>query len=398
MFLHKTRALVAALCAVVFSACSQSSVPSNGTTVNSQGSTHQQASTTTADVRARDATSILKQDKKDVVIGSTVDPSNGDRGPHSLSVVKSNVGALKKGQLLACNFADKKRTPATGTTIELLNPTTGSSPTRFAQSSDIKGCTGVTISPESGFVYGTGLASGVLTAFNVKGVEQTTYGSPLEAPLSDIDVSCESGPLDDVAPNSCDYDAEYAFSSDAKTGSIVSAGVNTYASGFYLQVATGFATKGSGWAILGPTGLQYAHKGNVLYIADGVTNTVVKFSHASDLLTKNEIIVQSGGTKFTCAHKKTTCGSVVKAGSPLNAPIAMTLLPNGNLIVANGAPSTGGNELIEMTPQGQVLDTKVVDSGAAPAIFGLASSGSTDSDTVIFYADRNDNSVHELHS
>ena len=33
------------------------------------------------------------------------------------------------------------------------------------------------------------------------------------------------------------------------------------------------------------------------------------------------------------------------------------MLPNGNLIVAN----TGNNTLVEMTPKGQVLDTKVVE-------------------------------------
>ena len=108
-------------------------------------------------------------------------------------------------------------------------------------------------------------------------------------------------------------------------------------------------------------------------------------------------MVTPNGKKFKCAHKKTTCGKLIKAGSPLNAPIAMTALPNGNMIVANGAPASGGgNELIELTPTGQVLDTEVIDTGATPAIFGLASSGTSDKTTVIYYTDTNDNSVHEL--
>ena len=392
----KMRCLVGGLCLVGLGACSQSAVPSNSIAGASEALVQRMADVS-PDVRKYDTTSILKQDTKNVVIGSTVDPKNGDQGPHGLSIVKTSVGPLKKGQLLVCNFANSSGTPATGTTIEMLSPTPSSTPTQFAQNGDIEGCSGVTVSPLSGFVYGTGLTSGLLTAFNAKGVEQTTFGSPLEAPLSDIDVSCQSGPLSIVVSNSCDYAAEYVFTSDAKTGSIVSAGANSYASGFYLQVATGFATNdGSGWGVLGPTGLQYAHKGDVLYIADGVTNTVVKFTHASVLLVKNEIVVKPSGKKFKCVHKKTTCGKVVKAGSPLDDPIAMTLLPNGNLIVANGGPASGGDELVEMTPKGQVLDTEVVDPAAVPAIFGLAASGSKDSNTVVFYTDTNDNSVHEL--
>ena len=46
----------------------------------------------------------------------------------------------------------------------------------------------------------------------------------------------------------------------------------------------------------------------------------------------------------------------------------MTLPPNGNLVVAN---SKGGNKLVELTPAGTVLATKVVDSKQTPAVFGL---------------------------
>jgi hypothetical protein len=381
-----------AICAaiLVLSACSQSNAVPSGTSnaVPPQTSLARvPASSPSSDGSKHDTTSILKQDTKNVVIGSTVDPKNGDEGPHSVAVVKANVTPLKKGQLLVCNFENSSGTPGDGTTIELFNPTPSSSPTQFAQSNDIKGCAGVAASSESDYVYGTGLSSGLLVPFNTKGVEQKTFGSPLEAPFSDADVA-----------NKGLYSAEYMFASDAKTGSIVSAGINSYASGFYKQVATGFAVNsGSGLNVLGPTGISYYAKKNVLYIADGVTNTVVKFTKPNDLLTTNEIVVSSNGKSFTCAHKKATCGKLILAGSPLNEPVAMCALPNGNMIVANAAPASGGgNELIELTPTGQILDTEVVDSGSTPAIFGLASSGTADSNTVIFYTDTNDNSLHEL--
>src|SRR5579862_2483073 len=88
-----------------------------------------------------DNTSILKKLKKDVVIGSTVDPGNGDTGPHSVSIVQSTYG-LKKGQVITCNFANSGGTAGQGTTVDVLNPKVGSKPSTFVQSSKIEGCTG----------------------------------------------------------------------------------------------------------------------------------------------------------------------------------------------------------------------------------------------------------------
>jgi len=376
-----------ALCAtlVLLSACTQSSAVPNAPA--GDASQLVRSYTAPAAVEPADTTSVLKNLNTDVIIGSTVDPTNGDQGPHSLSIAKKSYG-LKKGQLIVCNFADSSGTPGNGTTIEVLNPQSGSAPTRFTQSNDIKGCAG-TASSYGNQVYATGLTSGLVAWFDQKGNEQATYKTDFKAPFSVADVG-----------GGGQYSSEYMFVSDVQTGSIVSIGTAGYGSGFYQQVATGFAVGGAsqtGWNTVGPSGLAYNHKKDLLYIADGENNTIVKFTHATALLTKNEIIVLPGGKKFKCAHKKTTCGKLVYSGSPLNVPVAMTLLPNGNLIVANTQPpSSGGNELVELTPSGIILDTKVVDPGATPAIFGLASSGTNDSNTVLFYTDTNDNNVHEL--
>ena len=150
---------------------------------------------------------------------------------------------------------------------------------------------------------------------------------------------------------------------------------------------------------LGPVRNQYnATKtgslcNDTLYIVDGVDNTIVAVSNASNLLEKNEIVVQSGGKKFKCLHPKSTCATLVYSGSPLNAPVASALLPNGNLIVAN---TQGGNELVELTPTGKVLDTKVIDTSSAAHVFGLLATGTSDSDTVLFYTDTGTNTLQEL--
>ena len=105
--------------------------------------------------------------------------------------------------------------------------------------------------------------------------------------------------------------------------------------------------------------------------------------------------MQKGGKTFKCKFPKTTCGTLVKAGSPLAAPVAMTILPNGNLIVAN----TGGsspNTLVEMTPTGQILDTKVIDKSTTPGIFALYATGTNDNDTALYFTDTNSNNLQEL--
>ena len=82
-------------------------------------------------IEPQDTTSILKKLKKNVIIGSTVDATNGDKGPRGFSVVNAPLGKLKKNQIVVCNFADTTGAAGKGTTIEQLNSTAGSKPTRF---------------------------------------------------------------------------------------------------------------------------------------------------------------------------------------------------------------------------------------------------------------------------
>ena len=43
-----------------------------------------------------------------------------------------------------------------------------------------------------------------------------------------------------------------------------------------------------------------------------------------------------------------------------------------------------------------MLDTKVVDTSKTSGIFGLAATGTKDSNTALFYTDTNTNTLHEL--
>lgn len=373
--------MVAAVILLAASGCETHAVPSSGG-VNPAA----QISNASANrSRPADTTSILKQLTKNVTIGSTVDSANGDQGPRALSIAPgSRKGVLSKGTLLVCNFADSSGVAGNGTTMEYLSPKPGSAPKRFFQSASIKGCDGTAIQPHNGYVYGSGLTSGKLIEIstNLK-VTKTYSGKLVDAPLGDT-----------AADHTQDFSPFFIYAGTTASGGLLSISVGFYGNGLATQVAKGFAVSKQSGQELGPSGMQYDLDLDTLYIVDGASNTVVAFSNASKLLDKDEIIVKPGGKTFKCKYPKTTCGSLVLSGSPLHAPVALTLLPNGNLIVANSQGTA--NTLVELTPDGQVLDTEVVDSSSTQGVFGLAAGGTNDNNTVLFYTDTNSNTVQEL--
>lgn len=327
-------------------------------------------------------TSILKTLKTNVVIGSTVDPTNGDKGGHSVSVVTAKFG-FKAGQVLVCNFEDKTGKAGAGTTLDVFDPTPGSKPVTVSQSSKLEGCSGSALTSING-VYLTAPTSGLLVPVNNKGKLGKAVGAPYKEPFSDVDAS-DPGL----------YAAEYIFGSDASTGGIISFSINDFGNKTPLEPISGFAVNHkTGWSMEGPGGLVYQpSKPNTdtLFVADAIDNTVVAFNNASELLLKDEVVVKKGGKTFDCKYPKTTCGTLIHSGKPLDGPVAMTLLPNGNLIVANT-----NNTLVELTTAGKVLDTEVVDKTKTPGIFGVAAATVKGVGTVLFYTDANSNDLHKL--
>jgi hypothetical protein len=363
---------------VALSACNtMSTVPSNNLSVG------EALNLTSAGPSPIDNRSILKTLKKDVTIGSTVDPTNGDTGPRAVSVVQTSAGKLEKGQILVCNFDNSSGVAGKGTTIELLNPSPGSKPTTFIQSNSIEGCDGDAI--VSGGVCATGMTSGLLDCFAGANFDETR-GWRIAEPLGDS-----------YAPPSNASSPAFVFVGNGKPGAIDNVSFGFYGNGTLLEVIKGFdVNKQSGWDALGPSGLMYScgspcnGTSAALYVVDGACNAIVAFDDANGLSEKDEVNVGHDCRTFKCLHPKTQCGRLVKAGPPLDRPVAGTLLPNGNLVVAD----TANNLLVELTPRGRVLDTKAV--GSRAEIFGIAASGTDDSNTTLFYADRTTNTLHEL--
>jgi hypothetical protein len=367
---------------LVLAACNSSNVPPT----SSGASTFSTSDSSIVD--SVDTTSVLKKLTKDVVIGSTVDPKNGDQGPRGASVVASGYGGLKKGQIIDCDFEDSSGAAGKGTSAEKLGPSPGK-PATFFTSTKILGCADDAVSPANDDVYVAAFGTGNIVQVKPNGKIGKSWGKPLVNPISVIDGACTGG------ASHCGYSSEPIFASDAAIGGIVTFSVNFYGNHKVLEVINGFdVNKKTGWSALGPAGLAFnSSKNGTLYAVDGVDNTLVSFNNATELLESGEISVLKGGKTFKCKFPKTTCGKLIHAGSPLNAPVAMTMLPNGNLIIANSA---GGNTLVEITTAGKVLDTKVVDKSKTQGIFGLHATGTSDSNTVLYYTDTNDNSLHEL--
>jgi hypothetical protein len=334
-----------------------------------------------------DSTSILKKLTKTVQIGSTVDPKNGDQGPHSLQMATLSAGKIKKGDLLICDFSDKSGTAGNGESVELLSSTAGSKPSTFVQSSTVQGCDGAAImSSGDNTVYVTGLTSKNDCEFDDNGNAKKCYTNPPKDPLA-------SGYAAQPPGSKGFYSPYFNVVGDVGAGGVDLFSLGIYGMNKLYQGVSGFpVTKVSGWSTLGPSGLAYNNKNGTLFVVDGACNAVVAIDNMPNLLVQNEITVNKTCTKFTCKDKKATCGKLVKAGSPLDKPEAEAILPNGNIVVAN----TGSNELVEMTPTGTVLDTKVVDTSKTAGIFGLWASGSNDNNTVLYYTDSNSNTVQEL--
>jgi hypothetical protein len=191
------------------------------------------------------------------VIGTTVDPTNGDNAARAVSVVPATFEKLKKGHLLLCNFDDKDGKAGKGTTMDMFDPKPGSKAATFAESSKIEGCDADTIPAVS--VLAAGATSQLLVGIGANG-DVAQRGLSAGLPFSVVSA---------VQPNS-PYSPQNIYVSDAKTGSIISFSINEYGNPKVVQVATGFAVNHKpGWGRLGPSGLQYDAKKDALYIADG---------------------------------------------------------------------------------------------------------------------------------
>ncbi len=307
---------------------------------------------------------------------ATTQPHNLDQNPYGIVTVPSSIGSLQRGDLLVSNFNNSANTQGTGTTIVQIpaggNSQVPGSASVFAHIHASKlpgpcpGGVGLTTAlgvTRSGFVIVGSLpttdgqldtaGAGCLLVLNSHGkVVKTIAGGPINGPWDMTLV--DHGDFATLFVTNVENGNVATSPTPVNKGTVVRIQLLTIP-GIKPQVlderviATGFPELASSTAVvLGPTGVALSESGT-LYVADTEANRIAAIPNAS---TRERSI--GGG------------GLTVTSGGALNAPLGMTLAPNGDILTANGDDGL----VVETSPFGHQVAN--VDTGfGAGSLFGL---------------------------
>lgn len=302
------------------------------------------------------------------VTASTV-PNNGDVNPYGVAFVPAGFppyGTIAAGDLLVANFNDSQNQQGTGTTIVKITP--GGSPSVFFQGMSGLGLTTALGVLRAGFVLvgnvpttdGTfaTIKPGSLLVLNRTGAVVAQW-TPATAGID--------GPWDlTIADNGSHAKV---FVSNVLNGTVVRLDVDIDANGVHLKhstrIASGYPFRGDAAAlVVGPTGLAYDARRDVLYVASTVDNAVFA-------------VFGAGTTAFDGGK-----GALIYADNThLHGPLALALGPNGHLFAANGdainSDPNHPSEITEFTRQGRFIAQLSMDAAQGGA-FGLAFSAVRD--------------------
>ncbi|HEV2383227.1 MAG TPA: hypothetical protein VG206_25960 [Terriglobia bacterium] len=302
-----------------------------------------------------------------VVTVSTV-PSNGDVNPYGVAFVPQGLpagGVLKAGDILVSNFNNSQNLQGTGTTIVRIHNGVqslffqGTAPLGLSTALQVlkKGYVLVGNFPSVDGTCGTA-SDGSVLVINSNGQEVSSI----------INNQMIVGPWDSTV-----YDQGATvklFVANGLNGTISRLNLSVGSSGVSV---TSTATIASGYMfqcdaatfVDAPTGLVYEPASDTLYVASTLDNEVFAVPHAGTA-------TQDEGT-----------GSVVyQDAKHLHGALAMTLAPNGHLLVSdndviNSDPNQP-SEIVEFTTSGQFVKELSVDPNQGGS-FGLnvQTSGST---------------------
>jgi hypothetical protein len=311
-------------------------------------------------------------------VASTV-PANGDVNPYGVAVITASGGRLTAGDILVSNFNDKANVQGTGTTLVEVSPVGKTSvfasipalPAGQACPGGIGLTTALGILPGGWVVVGSLPTShgGVLPSLNPAGclIVLDDQGTVKET-ITTKDIA---GPWD-LAVKSTAASAEVFVSNalggntSTRDGVPVAGNCTVVRLDLALSpasppkltsstvIGTDFPWRANKAAlILAPTGLTLGGNGT-LYVDNTLTNSVSAIPQA---LTRTSAITAVAGT--------------LSSGGALDAPLGMTLAPNGDLVVVNG---NNGNA-VELTPAGRQLATKTLIKNGAGDLFGIITTG-----------------------
>jgi hypothetical protein len=301
--------------------------------------------------------------------GST-SPENGDLNPYGLAVVPNGFpsGALQPGQLLVSNFnnsAADGNVQGEGSTIVTMDPGTAQQISVFFQGTTPIGFTNALGIVKEGFVFA---GSVFTTAANPAGQNGGLLVIDHLGHLVTTIMTGINGPWG-LAIREKD-DGALLFVSNVLDGTVTrievsfKGGFNTVGSATTIADGYLFGPDGAG-LVVGPAGLAYDRKKDLLYVASEDDNEI-----------------------FAIADASTTTSSVGKGTlvfadpTHLHGPLGLMIAPNGNLVTANADPDahvdpTQPSELVEFTVKGTFVRQFSIDpnNGSAFAILNTSVKG-----------------------
>jgi hypothetical protein len=339
--------------------------------------------------------SFLGQFHKLSTIASTV-PANGDVNPYGIVVLNQTVGQLHAGNILVSNFNNRANEQGTGKTIVEISPS--GRRTLFASiSGRLPGAcpggvglsTALAVLPGGWVVVGStpsanGMAAtaqaGCLIVLGPQGhVRETFAGHGINGPWDATAVS--SGSVSDLFVANVLNGTVAAHGGVVHRGTVLRLRLHTVGNTppqltNVVTVASGLAEQTNAAAfVLGPTGVGLSPSGT-LYVADTDSNQVTAIPNAA-------LRRRSAGQ-----------GLLLTAGGALAGPLGLTVAPNGNVLTVNA----NNGKIVETTPSGVQLATKLLDSSGSPpgsgALFGLALAPGARG---VYYVDDVANTLRLLH-
>lgn len=327
-------------------------------------------------------------------LGSTV-PANSDVNPYGVAQVPVSIGNLVQGHILISNFNNSANLQGTGSTIVDVAP--DGTVTQFAQieagtlPGPCPGGVGLTTAlvvlrtgwvivgslPTADGMAATAKAGCLLVLNNQGQVMETFAGGPVNGPWDMT--ALDAGSLVEL------------FFTNVLNGTVAANGKVVHRATvvrFLLSVSSsqmptlllstvvgsGFpARTDPGALVIGPTGLALDAFARNLYVNDSLSNRIAAIRNPA------------------FRHSTAGRGRTVSKGGFLNDPLGLTLAPNGDVIAANG---NDGN-LVEVTPSGKQVATKLVDSTGSPpgagTLFGLTALPGQ-----VFFVDDGSNTLNVL--
>jgi len=306
-----------------------------------------------------------------LVISSTI-PANGDLNPYGIAFVPEGFpggGPLAAGDVLVANFNASSNLQGTGTTIVQFTPGDTVAPAVPAGS------------PGNARTFFQGAQPGLTTAlgvlkrgFVVVGNVPTTDGTVNTIGNGTLQIVDRHGSLVATLADATFFDSPWdltiddagdharLFVSNVLSGRVarldLAVGAKAVAVLHKTLVATGYTHEPNASAlVLGPTGLAFDAKNDILYVASTADNAIFAVAHAGS------------------ATAPVTMGTLVFADPHLRGPLGLAFAPNGHFLTANGdavnVDPTHPSEIIEFTRSGEFVREFNLDAGV-DAPFGIA--------------------------